>query len=72
MHLNLFPRATWVFGAALSVMVATLAAQQTSPALPSSNLLYGAFKARFAEDGTFTLTAQGLAAIQRHLEDRAR
>ena len=49
----LFARAT------RSLAVVAIVAQQPASVLPSSTLQYGAFKARFASDGTFTLQGQG-------------
>jgi outer membrane protein assembly factor BamB len=44
---------------ALALTAGTTVAQQAGAALPSSTLLYGAFTARFASDGVFTLQGQG-------------
>lgn len=52
-------RGAWLFGAAFIWSVAALAARQSSTALPSSGLQYGAFTVRFAADGVFTLQGRG-------------
>jgi outer membrane protein assembly factor BamB len=49
--------------AALGLMVASPLARQGTPPIPTSNLQYGAFKARFAPDGVFTLSGQGWPAF---------
>ena len=47
-----------VLVAALALALSGVVAQQGSPSLPEGNLRYGAFTARFAADGTFSLEGQ--------------
>ena len=52
-------RGGWGLGAALLFAAVSVAAQQPSAPLPSSNLQYGAFTLQFAADGALTLKGQG-------------